>query len=287
MRRRSLWQASIARQSRDAVACALMSAHKAAQCCTDAVECALASAHKGGSVYRRRRRAVASQHEAQQSLREVSPQFGSDTNSTGFARGYFVTPGEKSCAIRTYPRNGRKVEEMIKVLLVIAFGRGCGGEHLLPPAHGHRGRSGRPATSGPWMSAFAYGTSYFSAVVFVGRGVSSTSSTVSRLPGPASATLSLARCSPGGSHRPSHPQNDPSPAGAHHAGVLRQRYDSAPCASRRRPSSSCSSSVHRERLQWSVASVRHGASRCPTMVRHRHGGGHSSMWCLAGIWPRS
>ena len=47
----------IAQQSRDAVACALMSAHKAAQCCTDAV------------------RAVASQHEAQQSLREVSPQF--------------------------------------------------------------------------------------------------------------------------------------------------------------------------------------------------------------------
>ena len=42
----------IAQQSRDAVACALMSAHKAAQCI-----------------------AVASQHEAQQSLREVFPQF--------------------------------------------------------------------------------------------------------------------------------------------------------------------------------------------------------------------
>ena len=36
---------------------------------------------------------------------------------------------------------------------------------------------------GPWMSAFAYGTGYFSAVVFVGYAGSSTSSTVSRLPG--------------------------------------------------------------------------------------------------------
>lgn len=44
-------------QSRDAVACALMSAHKAAQCIAEAA------------------RAIASQHEVQQSLREVSPQF--------------------------------------------------------------------------------------------------------------------------------------------------------------------------------------------------------------------
>lgn len=65
----------IAQQSRDAVACALMSAHKAAQCCTDAVECALASAHKAAQCIAEAARAVASQHEAQQSLREVSPQF--------------------------------------------------------------------------------------------------------------------------------------------------------------------------------------------------------------------
>ena len=49
---------------------------------------------------------------------------------------------------------------------------------------------------GPWMSAFAYGTSYFSAVVFVGYAASST---VSRPPGLASATPLLARCSLGGS----------------------------------------------------------------------------------------
>ena len=53
----------------------LMSAHKAAQCCTDAVECALASAHKAAQCIAEAARAVASQHEAQQSLREVSPQF--------------------------------------------------------------------------------------------------------------------------------------------------------------------------------------------------------------------
>lgn len=76
MRRRSLWASQhIAQQSRDAVACALLSAHKAAQCCTDAVECALASAHKAAQCIAEAARAVASQHEAQQSLREVSPQF--------------------------------------------------------------------------------------------------------------------------------------------------------------------------------------------------------------------
>lgn len=59
----------------DVVACALMSAHKAAQCCTDAVERALASAHKAAQCIAEAARAIASQHEAQQSLREVSPQF--------------------------------------------------------------------------------------------------------------------------------------------------------------------------------------------------------------------
>ena len=65
----------IAQQSRDAVACALMRAHTAAQCCTAAVECALASAHKAAQCIAEAARAVASQHEAPQSLREVSPQF--------------------------------------------------------------------------------------------------------------------------------------------------------------------------------------------------------------------
>lgn len=48
---------AVALTCRDAVACALMSAHKAAQCIAEAA-CA-----------------IASQHLAQQSLREVSPQF--------------------------------------------------------------------------------------------------------------------------------------------------------------------------------------------------------------------
>ena len=65
----------IAQQSCDAVGCALMSAHKAAQCCTDAVERALASAHKAAQCIAEAARAVPSQHEAQQSLHEVSPQF--------------------------------------------------------------------------------------------------------------------------------------------------------------------------------------------------------------------
>lgn len=76
MRRRSLWQASTSPSSRAMRwPGALMSAHKAAQCCTDAVECALASAHKAAQCIAEAARAVASQHEAQQSLREVSPQF--------------------------------------------------------------------------------------------------------------------------------------------------------------------------------------------------------------------
>ena len=49
----------IAQQSCDAVACALMSAHKAAQCCTDAVERALASAHKAAQCIAEAARAIA------------------------------------------------------------------------------------------------------------------------------------------------------------------------------------------------------------------------------------
>ena len=41
---------------------------------------------------------------------------------------------------------------------------------------------------GPWLTAFAYGTSYFSAVVFVATPVSSDGSTASPPLGPASAT---------------------------------------------------------------------------------------------------
>ena len=65
----------IAQQSCGAVACALMSAHKAAQCCTESVERALTSAHKAAQCIAEAARAVASQHLAQQSPREVSPQF--------------------------------------------------------------------------------------------------------------------------------------------------------------------------------------------------------------------
>ena len=70
----------IAQQSCGAVACALMSAHKAAQCCTESVERALTSAHKAAIMMAAQciaeaARAVASQHLAQQSPREISPQF--------------------------------------------------------------------------------------------------------------------------------------------------------------------------------------------------------------------
>ena len=65
----------IAQQSCGAVACALMSAHKAAQCCTESVERALTSAHKAAQCIAEAARAVASQHLAQQSPREISPQF--------------------------------------------------------------------------------------------------------------------------------------------------------------------------------------------------------------------
>ena len=85
----------IAQQSCDAVACALMSAHKAAQCCTDAVERALASAHKAAQCIAEAARAVAS------SPCTKSPHnSSSDTFSTRvFARGYFfAAKGEKSCA---------------------------------------------------------------------------------------------------------------------------------------------------------------------------------------------
>lgn len=65
----------IAQQSCGTVACALMSAHKAAQCCTDAVERALTSAHEAAQCIAEAACAVASQHAAQQSPRGVSPQF--------------------------------------------------------------------------------------------------------------------------------------------------------------------------------------------------------------------
>ena len=41
---------------------------------------------------------------------------------------------------------------------------------------------------GPWLTAFAYGTSYFSAVVFVGYAASSAGNTASPQRGRASAT---------------------------------------------------------------------------------------------------
>ena len=46
---------------------------------------------------------------------------------------------------------------------------------------------------GPWLTAFAYGTSYFSAVVFVGYAGQFGWCTASLRPGPASATRCWAR----------------------------------------------------------------------------------------------
>ena len=75
---------------------------------------------------------------------------------------------------------------------------------------------------GSWMSAFAYGTSYFSAVVFVGYagqfgfkyGISATWAGIGN-----AIIGSLARLV---GLRPPYPRDDPSSAGIHHAGVLRQ-----------------------------------------------------------------
>ena len=50
---------------------------------------------------------------------------------------------------------------------------------------------------GPWLTAFAYGTSYFSAVVFVAMPGSLAGSTASPPPGLGLATPSWALCWPG------------------------------------------------------------------------------------------
>ena len=50
---------------------------------------------------------------------------------------------------------------------------------------------------GPWVTAFAYGTSYFSSVVFVGYAGQFGWISASPPPGSASATPSSAACSPG------------------------------------------------------------------------------------------
>lgn len=66
----------IAQQSRDAVACALMSAHKGCPVLhRRGRSVRWPCAHKAAQCIAEAARAVASQHEAQQSLREVSPQF--------------------------------------------------------------------------------------------------------------------------------------------------------------------------------------------------------------------
>ena len=50
---------------------------------------------------------------------------------------------------------------------------------------------------GPWLTAFAYGTRYFSAVVFVGMRGSLDGNTVSPQPGQVLGMHSLAHCLPG------------------------------------------------------------------------------------------
>ena len=159
----------IAQQSRDAVACALMSAHKAAQCCTDAVEHALTSAHKAAQCI-----AEAARMRLSSPCARSPHNSSSDTFSTRvFARGYFFcSPGRKVvCAIgRIRTLEGKKREMIAKVLLVIAFVAVAVAVGIY--CRRHTGTvdgfilGGRNV--GPWMSAFAYGTSYFSAVVFVG-----------------------------------------------------------------------------------------------------------------------
>lgn len=65
----------IAQQSRSCAACAVAGAPVLVSGCRDAVACALMSAHKAAQCIAEAARAIASQHLAQQSLREVSPQF--------------------------------------------------------------------------------------------------------------------------------------------------------------------------------------------------------------------
>lgn len=64
----------IAQQSRPCAAWAVAGASAVVPGCRDAVACALMSAHKAAQCIAEAARAIASQHLAQQSLREVSPQ---------------------------------------------------------------------------------------------------------------------------------------------------------------------------------------------------------------------
>ena len=186
---------------------------------------------------------------------------------------------------RTYPRNERKVEghDRENSLGNCLRGRGRGGGHLLPSAHGHRGwlHPGWPQRRSVDERLRLWHE------LFLGRGVR-------RLCGP--VRLQVRHLGHVGRHRqrhyrlaarlvglrPPYPRDDPSSAGIHHAGVLRQALRFPRPAHRggghhlRVPHP-----VHRERLQWSVASVWHGLRAALRRMRHRHGGGHLH---LCGAW---
>ena len=138
----------------------------------------------------------------------------------------FLQPRAKSrVRHRTYSHNGRKVEgnDRESSLGNCLRGRGGGGGHLLPPAHGHRGRLhfGRPQRR-PVDERLRLRYE-----LLLGRGVC-------RLCGP--VRLQVRYLGHLGWHRqrhywlaarlvgprPPHPRDDPSSAGLHHAGVLRQ-----------------------------------------------------------------
>ena len=160
---------------------------------------------------------------------------------------------------------------MVLIFVGVAVGVG-----LYSPPHHHerrRFRSGRGRNVGLWMSAFAYGTSYFSAVVFVGYagqfgwkyGIAAVWAGIGTI---------LGSLWPAGVFRSAHAGDDASPGRHHHArsssasvsveGSHRQRghYLRVP------------DPVHCKRVQRPVASVRHGVRPPLRGMRHRHGRHH-------------
>ena len=98
--------------------------------------------------------------------------------------------------------------------------RGDGGHRPVLPENRlrcQRLRAGRPL-GGPWLTAFAYGTSYFPPWSLWATPDSSAGSTASPPPGPALATHFGLPTGVGGVGAPD-PHHDPAPQLRHHAGV--------------------------------------------------------------------
>ena len=88
--------------------------------------------------------------------------------------------------------------------------------------------------------------------------------------------------------RPAHARDDAPPGRHHHAGILRQALSQSKGAAHRRGGHHLRvpHSLHRERLQRPVASVRHGVRPALRGVRHRHGGYHLHLrGASAATWP--